>query len=934
MGCDGRTPNVICPSRINPIVRAWLDALPNPTSDGPLNNYLGPADPRHDPRQLRLLPGPLRPAVRRSDHMFASFWHQRAPAKFESVLPQSIAYESYSDPQNSWVNRFNWDRTFSPTLLNHMSMGYLNRNEGYGSVNQDFVDDFPQIPGVAGYQRAAADHVRRRLRPARQQRRHQRRQRHDAADLHHQRHGDLDARRPHVQGRHGVPQDHGEHPPTATRPAPSTSSAARPASSASTAAARLRRFLLGAVDNGNADLPRRRLHAIRDRTRGSCTPATPGGSTTASPSTTACAGTTTRRRPRSTTASRSSTRSAPTPARVDGPAAWPSPATATARRATARAIRRRTGTAASRRVSAPSTRSTTRRSSAAAGASSTRRRIYPGWGGGISQDGFSNNPGFSSTLGGIQPAFYLDQGLPQNFQQPPDIRSDYRNGQGILYRPLDANERPYAHQWNVSVDRELGANLSLSVAYVGSAGRRLPSSIEPLNAIDPAYLSLGDRLNDEFQPGMTSLNGVPLPYPGWVEQMTGCAPSVAQALRPYPQYCDNLQGLNENKGTSHYNSLQVKLEKRFSGSTYALVSYTLSKTISSGSDNTQRDAGTWSGLQGVISPFERDRNEAIAATDTPHVLSAAFVYQLPFGEGKKWANTGGVVNALVGGWQMSTIFRYSSGLPLYFRSSFCNVPGQFRAGCIPAIINPVGGVRPGQGRLRSRRRGRCSTPRPSSRSMRSTTTTGRATASRKRCAASAITTRISRSSRTPSCPATPTSSSGSRPSTSGTGTSSRTAGEFGGARLHQRPRQPGLRQMEWHRDRPAIDPARVPVRVLTMPVPGGAGRAGAIVLPGLVLGCLLRRAPAARTPKVRTCRRRSPAASPTASPRCRAVRSMPPKPRSAPCCAPAATAPSSITTSASSCSGAAGTPPRSPSSIAPARSIRASGRRGCSPAPA
>ena len=38
---------------------------------------------------------------------------------------------------------------------------------------------------------------------------------------------------------------------------------------------------------------------------------------------------------------------------------------------------------------------------------------------------------------------------------------------------------------------------------------------------------------------------------------------------------------------------------------------------------------------------------------------------------------------------MSTIFRYSSGLPLYFRSSFCNVPGQFRAGCIPAIVNPT-----------------------------------------------------------------------------------------------------------------------------------------------------------------------------------------------------------------------------------------------------
>ena len=76
---------------------------------------------------------------------------------------------------------------------------------------------------------------------------------------------------------------------------------------------------------------------------------------------------------------------------------------------------------------------------------------------------------------------------------------------------------------------------------------------------------------------MTSLNGVPLPCAGWVEQMTGCAPSVAQALRPYPQCCDNLQGLNENVGSSHYNSLQVKLE-RFSRRLYGLVSYTLSKT--------------------------------------------------------------------------------------------------------------------------------------------------------------------------------------------------------------------------------------------------------------------------------------------------------------------------------------------------------------------
>jgi hypothetical protein len=72
------------------------------------------------------------------------------------------------------------------------------------------------------------------------------------------------------------------------------------------------------------------------------------------------------------------------------------------------------------------------------------------------------------------------------------------------------------------------------------------------------------------------------------------------------------------------------------------------------------------------------------------VLSAAFVYELPAGKGKKYFSQGGVAEALLGGWQVSTIFRYSSGLPYFFRvnGTACNVPGQFRAGCIPAIINP------------------------------------------------------------------------------------------------------------------------------------------------------------------------------------------------------------------------------------------------------
>jgi hypothetical protein len=122
-----------------------------------------------------------------------------------------------------------------------------------------------------------------------------------------------------------------------------------------------------------------------------------------------------------------------------------------------------------------------------------------------------------------------------------------------VYRPADANKRPYSHQWNMTVDRELGRNLSLSVAYVGSAGRRLPSTIDPLNAINPSLLSMGTQLYDEFAPGQASLNGVAAPYADWAQQLidNGCAPSVAQALRRFPQYCDDLQGMNENHGSRY-----------------------------------------------------------------------------------------------------------------------------------------------------------------------------------------------------------------------------------------------------------------------------------------------------------------------------------------------------------------------------------------------
>ena len=319
--------------------------------------------------------------------------------------------------------------------------------------------------------------------------------------------------------------------------------------------------------------------------------------------------------------------------------------------------------------------------------------FYPSWNGGISWDGFNTNAAFSSSQGGLQAAFILSQGFPQNFPHPPLIDSAADNGLGsIFYRPFDADRLPYAQQWNLTLEHQFTGNFYVSGAYVANKGTRLNSQTLPINALSPSLLAVGQKLYDQFQPAQTSLDGVPVPYPGWIQQMTACAPTVAQALTPYPQYCSALRGANENLGSSTYHSFQLKAENRFSHGIWFLGAYTASKLLTN-ADSVQSAATLWSGAHGSISPFERQRNKGLAEDDTPQILSLSLIYQLPFGIGRRFVNRSGGVDKLLGGWQVSSTFRVTSGTPLFFRSAACNVPGQFVAACIPALLpgaNPWG----------------------------------------------------------------------------------------------------------------------------------------------------------------------------------------------------------------------------------------------------
>jgi len=373
--------------------------------------------------------------------------------------------------------------------------------------------------------------------------------------------------------------------------------------------------------------------------------------------------------------------------------------------------------------------------------------FYPGWGGGMSLDGYNLHQNFATstdlTTGQSDPAFYLDAGIPNPAQVPPFISPGYdngalpsqANGNGSAYRPVDGNRRPYSQQWNWTLERELPKDVFVSVAYVGNKGTHLTGSLNPVNVLNPFAANIKaleapinaacgiaspnpanpvpcvPELNAKFiVGGPTTIDGVSVPYAGWVQQLSSstsaCSPTVAQALLPFPQFCGPLQGLNESHGNSIYESFQLKAEKHYKHGLYMLVAYTYSNLKSNASDNTQQLGGSWNATQGVISPYEQKRATSISSDDVPHILSAAFVYDLPFGKGQKYANGGGAANALVSGWQFSPILHYQSGTPMWFRSGTCQVVPQFRQACLVGLVSGTSpflhspnGYNPGTGPL-------------------------------------------------------------------------------------------------------------------------------------------------------------------------------------------------------------------------------------------
>lgn len=222
-------------------------------------------------------------------------------------------------------------------------------------------------------------------------------------------------------------------------------------------------------------------------------------------------------------------------------------------------------------------------------------------------------------------------------------------------------------QWSLDVQRELPYNFAASVGYIGHKATRLRSDFGRANALPFEALRLGNplltkNLNDVTPQERAYAASVGFALPANSNAVfPGFNGNVAQALKPFPQY-NLLRNILESEGQSWYHAVQGKLGRRFSQGIQFDASYTFSKLITTGAE----DLYGGSPVNQPQNPYERSR--FVSPNSTPHVFVFNYILELPFGRGRRFLDRGGIVNTLVGGWQIGGINRYQTGSPLVVTS--------------------------------------------------------------------------------------------------------------------------------------------------------------------------------------------------------------------------------------------------------------------------
>ena len=215
---------------------------------------------------------------------------------------------------------------------------------------------------------------------------------------------------------------------------------------------------------------------------------------------------------------------------------------------------------------------------------------------------------------------------------------------------VDPNlKNPYSDQWNFGVQEGVTQSATLTANYVGSRGHRLDVGITGNQATVP------DPTGTLLVPSVSCYT-------------TTCTPAAvaAQGRFPYPYQVPT--HYDESVGRSWYDALQVSFNQKTSHGLTFLLSYTWSKTLDIGSDG-------WFAADGssIQDPYHLNNDRSLAGFDVPHIFTTHWVYDLPFGSGKKFETGQRFLDAIVGGWQVNGILNLQSG-QLYNVSAQNSIP--------------------------------------------------------------------------------------------------------------------------------------------------------------------------------------------------------------------------------------------------------------------
>jgi hypothetical protein len=281
--------------------------------------------------------------------------------------------------------------------------------------------------------------------------------------------------------------------------------------------------------------------------------------------------------------------------------------------------------------------------------------------------GFIGQYVFSTADSGITPAFLLDQGLPA-YPLPPLLDPAFSNNNDVDWFNGQAASRPAMYDnWTISVQRELWKGFMVELDYNGVYGSHLQAGLlnpnqVPMSVVNDLVARFGptgarDLLNQQITSAAAIAAGIRPPYANFTNAAVQRSRTVAQALRPFPQYLavNTQSGGGDKTGRSHYHAGVLKVNKRFGGGVMLQGSYTLSKLMT--------DADSFSGSGRAMDAARPELEWAVGRFDQTHSVKINSVFDLPFGEGRRWL-TRGIANQIIGGWRIAVIQNYSSGFPI------------------------------------------------------------------------------------------------------------------------------------------------------------------------------------------------------------------------------------------------------------------------------